>query len=260
MDVATYLEALSAADIATNQKISIIEAFQTSVTNLLGPRQDALNDLSEVDNLNVTNTGGTITGAIVSNTYEIARVEQKIADQIASVTRLTTRIEALENGSSSGSGGSGGLTTAEVNGLIDAAIAELTTTIQGHIQTLAGTQDTRDTGQDGLIAGNTTAAGNAQSAAEQAGRDAAAAQSTATANSGLIATNTADIATNAEGIATNAGNIATNAGNISANSDAIAGNSAAISVNAGIIAPNTCLLYTSPSPRDRQKSRMPSSA
>ena len=24
--------------------------------------------------------------------------------------------------------------------------------------------------------------------------------------------------------------------------------------------PNTCLLYTSPSPRDRQKSRMPSSA
>ena len=27
-----------------------------------------------------------------------------------------------------------------------------------------------------------------------------------------------------------------------------------------IINPNTCLLYTSPSPRDRQKSRMPSSA
>ena len=27
-----------------------------------------------------------------------------------------------------------------------------------------------------------------------------------------------------------------------------------------ISAPNTCLLYTSPSPRDRQKSRMPSSA
>ena len=26
------------------------------------------------------------------------------------------------------------------------------------------------------------------------------------------------------------------------------------------ITPNTCLLYTSPSPRDRQKSRMPSSA
>src|SRR5678810_702981 len=26
------------------------------------------------------------------------------------------------------------------------------------------------------------------------------------------------------------------------------------------VAPNTCLLYTSPSPRDRQKSRMPSSA
>ena len=28
----------------------------------------------------------------------------------------------------------------------------------------------------------------------------------------------------------------------------------------GIKIPNTCLLYTSPSPRDRQKSRMPSSA
>ena len=27
-----------------------------------------------------------------------------------------------------------------------------------------------------------------------------------------------------------------------------------------VILPNTCLLYTSPSPRDRQKSRMPSSA
>ena len=26
------------------------------------------------------------------------------------------------------------------------------------------------------------------------------------------------------------------------------------------LSPNTCLLYTSPSPRDRQKSRMPSSA
>ena len=29
---------------------------------------------------------------------------------------------------------------------------------------------------------------------------------------------------------------------------------------AGYLYPNTCLLYTSPSPRDRQKSRMPSSA
>ena len=28
----------------------------------------------------------------------------------------------------------------------------------------------------------------------------------------------------------------------------------------GIIIPDTCLLYTSPSPRDRQKYRMPSSA
>ena len=30
--------------------------------------------------------------------------------------------------------------------------------------------------------------------------------------------------------------------------------------NYGNTRPNTCLLYTSPSPRDRQKSRMPSSA
>ena len=30
--------------------------------------------------------------------------------------------------------------------------------------------------------------------------------------------------------------------------------------DAEIIVVNTCLLYTSPSPRDRQKSRMPSSA
>ena len=201
MDVATYLEALSAADIATNQKISIIEAFQTSVTSLLGPRNDAINDLNEVDNLNVTNTGGTITGAIVSNTYEIARVEQKIADQIASVRNLTTRVEALET-SGGGSGGSGGLTTAEVNGLIDAAINELTATIQTQIQTLAGTQDTRDTGQDGAIAGNTTAAANAQTAADNAQDAADIANAAATANSGLIATNTADIATNADGIAT----------------------------------------------------------
>ena len=28
----------------------------------------------------------------------------------------------------------------------------------------------------------------------------------------------------------------------------------------GLLGPNGCLLYTSPSPRDRQKSRMPSSA
>ena len=28
----------------------------------------------------------------------------------------------------------------------------------------------------------------------------------------------------------------------------------------GLVLPMTCLLYTSPSPRDRQKSRMPSSA
>ena len=29
---------------------------------------------------------------------------------------------------------------------------------------------------------------------------------------------------------------------------------------AGVVVDNSCLLYTSPSPRDRQKSRMPSSA
>ena len=33
-----------------------------------------------------------------------------------------------------------------------------------------------------------------------------------------------------------------------------------IAVGTNIIATNSCLLYTSPSPRDRQKSRMPSSA
>ena len=33
-----------------------------------------------------------------------------------------------------------------------------------------------------------------------------------------------------------------------------------ISDTPGILDPNYCLLYTSPSPRDRQKSRMPSSA
>ena len=31
-------------------------------------------------------------------------------------------------------------------------------------------------------------------------------------------------------------------------------------VGMGIAAPNSCLLYTSPSPRDRTRSRMPSSA
>ena len=34
----------------------------------------------------------------------------------------------------------------------------------------------------------------------------------------------------------------------------------AASVRFSIYSPQTCLLYTSPSPRDRQKSRMPSSA
>ena len=34
----------------------------------------------------------------------------------------------------------------------------------------------------------------------------------------------------------------------------------ALILNNGILIHNSCLLYTSPSPRDRQKSRMPSSA
>ena len=33
-----------------------------------------------------------------------------------------------------------------------------------------------------------------------------------------------------------------------------------LNIHNNIIYPKTCLLYTSPSPRDRQKSRMPSSA
>ena len=33
-----------------------------------------------------------------------------------------------------------------------------------------------------------------------------------------------------------------------------------VSIGSDLITTNTCLLYTSPSPRDRQKSRMPSSA
>ena len=35
---------------------------------------------------------------------------------------------------------------------------------------------------------------------------------------------------------------------------------AAVSFGVQLVPPDTCLLYTSPSPRDRQKSRMPSSA
>ena len=33
-----------------------------------------------------------------------------------------------------------------------------------------------------------------------------------------------------------------------------------VALDGGFDCPNRCLLYTSPSPRDRQKSRMPSSA
>ena len=40
-----------------------------------------------------------------------------------------------------------------------------------------------------------------------------------------------------------------------------AGERGAVKIYEGqLLALNTCLLYTSPSPRDRQKSRMPSSA
>ena len=40
----------------------------------------------------------------------------------------------------------------------------------------------------------------------------------------------------------------------------VSGDNIAVGVPSYNNAPNTCLLYTSPSPRDRQKSRMPSSA
>ena len=61
------------------------------------------------------------------------------------------------------------------------------------------------------------------------------------------------------------GLIATNTTNITANTRSIGiNNVAAINVGAypsnTILPPNTCLLYTSPSPRDRTRSRMPSSA
>ena len=47
----------------------------------------------------------------------------------------------------------------------------------------------------------------------------------------------------------------------SANSAALYANGAFAAANSvNVYGANTCLLYTSPSPRDRQKSRMPSSA
>ena len=39
-----------------------------------------------------------------------------------------------------------------------------------------------------------------------------------------------------------------------------AGKTTTLKMLCGLIHPSACLLYTSPSPRDRQKSRMPSSA
>ena len=158
------------------------------------------------------------------------------------LTELETRLATLE---SSGVGGSGGLTEADVEAIVDEAVGDLEDTFNTRVGMAANDQSARDAGQDGAIGANEAAASAANAAATAAQEAADKAQADATANSGLIATNTANIATNADGIATNAGNIAenseniaTNAGNISANSDAIAGNSAAISVNAGNIAVN----------------------
>ena len=95
-----------------------------------------------------------------------------------------------------------------------------------------------------------------------------------TANASNIATNAVNIATNTENIATNTSNIATNTAAISALSDRVdvlemqipmlqpqTGTAAPEgSVTTSPNTPNTCLLYTSPSPRDRTRSRMPSSA
>ena len=141
-----------------------------------------------------------------------------------------------------GVGGPGGLTEAEVNDLINAAINDLTATLQTHIEGFAATQDARDTGQDSAIGDAQDAADNAQDAADEAQADADTAQGAADAAQATADANTTAIGVNAENIAENSEDIATNANDIATNG------------------PNTCLLYTSPSPRDRQKSRMPSSA
>ena len=201
----------------------------------------------------IGNVGRTdFTGNVFIGGHNVGAV---LTDLQAAITTLQT------NGVS---GGSGGLTEAQVNVLIDEAVGELARTVQGHIETGASNQFARDEGQDGAIADNTTAAANAQTAAENAATAAGNAQSTANQaiTNAAAAQATADANTTAIGI--NADNIAINAENIAENSEDIATNANDIATNAAGIATNaanqTCLLYTSPSPRDRQKSRMPSSA
>ena len=217
-------------------KVEIMNALLTSTYTTATQNASDIADQSAQVNSN-WNKLGNVSRTIDGGTYISGDVIIAGVGNVATViAELQAAVATLQNGGSGS--GSGGLTEAEVNEIVDEAVGELEDTFNTQVGMGADAQMTRDAGQDGLIAGNTTAAATAQTAAENAASAATAAQNTANANSGLIATNTADIATNADGIATNAGNIATNAGNISANSDAIAGNSAAISVNAGNIAVN----------------------
>ena len=137
----------------------------------------------------------------------------------------------------------------------DAGLAADNATLAGLIATNTGN-----------IASNESGIGtNAGAISTNAGGIATNASGIST-NAGAISSNAGDIATNASGISTNAGAISSNAGDIATNASGISTNAGAISSNAGDIATNAsgistnCLLYTSPSPRDRQKSRMPSSA
>ena len=79
-----------------------------------------------------------------------------------------------------------------------------------------------------------------------------------------IALNTSTIATNTNAITANTTAIAAEATTARAAELALTNNlssyTASITTNTSSIATNTCLLYTSPSPRDRTRSRMPSSA
>ena len=231
-----------------------------NVINVIGSVQQINTAIDEVDNLNVTNTGGTLAGAVLSNTYEIDLVDQKIADQIASVTKLTERVEDLENGSSSGSSGSS-IDTDTLNGLIDArvetAIASVLADARRDLAAAEARLDALEGNTDAATAQTTAdnakdaadmaqgAADDAQDAADQAKADAAAAQSTAdkaeadaAAAQATADKNTADIATNAENIAENSENIAENAENISTNADDIATNANDIATNAAGIATN----------------------
>ena len=228
------------------------------IVNVVGSVQQINTAIDEVDNLNVTNTGGTLAGAVLSNTYEIDLVDQKIADQIASVTKLTERVEDLESGSSS-SGSS--IDTDTLNGLIDARVeAAITSVLADARRDLAAAEarlDALESNTDAATAQNAAedahdaadqaaiAAGNAQSAANEAQADADAAQmaadeaqATADANALDIADNSAAISENAENIAENSENIAENAENISDNADDIATNANDIATNAAGIATN----------------------